>query len=112
MTVYLIHLSQPFGQPLTAEQRAAYGRPPRKDDKEFHARHYIGCTDNLARRLEEHQHGYGSRFMAAVAAAGIPWQLARIWPGGWSLERELKRQKHSDRLCPICHPETAYRNKL
>jgi predicted GIY-YIG superfamily endonuclease len=57
--VYLIHLDQPLA----------------------HARHYIGFTDDLERRLHEHQQGNGAKMLAAVARAGISWRLARIKVG-------------------------------
>jgi predicted GIY-YIG superfamily endonuclease len=59
-TVYLIH----FNTPLS------------------HARHYLGWTSNLKRRLAEHQAGSGARLMAVVAQQGITWRLARTWKGG------------------------------
>jgi predicted GIY-YIG superfamily endonuclease len=73
-----------------------------------HARHYIGSTDDLERRLHEHEQGNGARLMAAVARAGIPWRLARtkswpqLLPGDRVWERRLKRYKKSRRLCPFC----------
>ena len=79
-TVYLIHLDRPLA----------------------HARHYLGSTDDLERRLHEHEQGNGSKMLAAVARAGITWQLARTWPGDRAWERRLKRYKKSKRLCPIC----------
>jgi predicted GIY-YIG superfamily endonuclease len=79
-TVYLIH----FDRPLK------------------HARHYLGSTDNLPRRLREHQEGNGSKLMAAVAQADIAWELARTWTGDRAWERRLHRYKKSRRLCPLC----------
>ena len=73
-TVYLIHLDRPLA----------------------HARHYLGSTDDLARRLHEHEQGNGSKMLAAVARAGITGPGDRAW------ERRLKRYKKSKRLCPIC----------
>lgn len=78
--VYLIHFNRPLA----------------------HARHYIGSTDDLERRLHEHEQGNGSKLMAAVGRAGITWRLARTWPGDRAWERRLKRYKKSHRLCPIC----------
>ena len=79
-TVYLIHLDRPLA----------------------HARHYLGSTDDLERRTHEHEQGNGSKMLAAVARAGITWQLARTWPGDRAWERRLKRYKKSKRLCPFC----------
>ncbi len=85
-TVYLIHLDRPLA----------------------HARHYLGSTDDLERRLHEHEQGNGSRTLAAVARAGIPWRLARtkswpqLLPGDRTWERRLHKYKKSRRLCPLC----------
>ena len=46
-----------------------------------HARHYIGFTQNLEQRLEEHRAGRGSPLVAAAIADGIDFQLAAIWEG-------------------------------
>lgn len=81
-TVYLIHFDRAFK----------------------HARHYLGSTNDLAARLADHEKGAGARLMAVIAAAGIPWQLARTWSGGRQLERQLKRHGGATRLCPICTP--------
>jgi hypothetical protein len=44
--------------------------------------------------------------MRAVCERGIPFFVARTWPGGRRLERQLKRRKNSPRLCPACVPAT------
>lgn len=85
--VYLIHFDRPIGD---------IGNPRGQ------AQHYIGCTDNLARRLREHRNGYGARIMQAVAKRGIEWKVSRTWVGGWKVERKLKDQHNAPRLCPIC----------
>lgn len=85
MTVYLLH----FNAPLS------------------HARHYIGATNNLEKRLKRHAAGRGACIMKAVRKAGIGWTVARIWEGNYELEKELKRQKHSERYCPICQAKEA-----
>jgi predicted GIY-YIG superfamily endonuclease len=84
VTVYLIHLDQPYK----------------------HARHYTGSAIDLDPRLAKHAAGQGARLLAVVRAAGIGWQLARTWPGGRVRERQLKRQGGASRRCPLCgvHP--------
>jgi predicted GIY-YIG superfamily endonuclease len=67
-----------------------------------HARHYMGYTDDLQARLERHAQGNGSRLMQVIMENGITWRLARTWDGDRHLERKLKNQKNSPRLCPIC----------
>jgi hypothetical protein len=68
-----------------------------------HARHYIGFTQNLEQRLEEHRAGRGSPLVAAAIADGIDFQLAAIWQGDRHDERRLHRQKNTRaRLCPLC----------
>lgn len=80
MTVYLLHFMTKF----------------------HHAQHYLGYTNNLPRRLEEHRHDT-KHLMGAVNAAGIQWVLAREWPGGdRELERRLKRWGGSAQFCPFC----------
>jgi predicted GIY-YIG superfamily endonuclease len=79
-TVYLLHLSRPFG----------------------HARHYIGFTEDLEQRLAHHAAGKGSLMLARARAAGITWQLARTWPGTRARETQLKKQGGRSRLCPLC----------
>jgi predicted GIY-YIG superfamily endonuclease len=68
----------------------------------WHAGHYLGATRDLTRRLLAHEHGRGARLLTVIHEAGITWELARTWRGGWKQERKLKRQKNGVRLCPIC----------
>jgi hypothetical protein len=67
-----------------------------------HARHYIGFSDDLDKRLLRQPRGNGARLMVVVHKAGITWRLARTWDGDRHLERFLHNQKNSPRLCPIC----------
>lgn len=82
-TVYLLH----FDRPLK------------------HARHYIGFSTSLKRRLEHHAKGTGSSLMAAVAKAGITFRLVRTWKADRTFERKLKNGKNAPHLCPICNPK-------
>ena len=86
-TVYLIHFDRPIGD---------------LDNPRGQARHYLGWTTNLEARLHEHKTGNGSAIMAAVALAGVGWELARTWDGDRKLERRLKNRHNSPKLCPIC----------
>jgi predicted GIY-YIG superfamily endonuclease len=82
--VYLLHLSKPVNA----------ARP---------ARHYLGSADDLPARLAQHASGRGARMLAAAAARGIGWEVARTWDGGRPLERRLKNRKNAPReLCPLC----------
>lgn len=84
MTVYLIHFDQPL----------------------HHAKHYMGYTDDLPKRMELHRSGKGARLMQVVKEKGITWRPVRVWWGGdRSLERRLKNCKNAARLCPICNPD-------
>ncbi|MDP9403828.1 MAG: endonuclease [Actinomycetota bacterium] len=67
-----------------------------------HAGHYVGSTSDLDARLAAHRAGRGARLVEVIVAAGIDFTLARTWPGGRQLERRIKRQKASPRLCPLC----------
>lgn len=83
-TVYLIHFDRSY----------------------HHARHYLGYTDDLPARLDRHLAGNGGRLLQVVRAAGIGYRVVRTWEGDRGLERKLKRQKGSPRLCPVCQKET------
>jgi hypothetical protein len=78
----------------------------------YHARHYLGLTGCLEKRLELHRHGTSRAcLMGAVHDAGIGLQLARLWPvsdyeDGHKLERSLKDRHNGPRLCPICRGES------
>jgi predicted GIY-YIG superfamily endonuclease len=87
--VYLIHFNSPIGDPTRPKASAS---------------HYIGSAADLTARLTEHAAGRGARIMAAVVARGIGWHLVRCWPGGWALERRLKRWHKHAQLCPECRP--------
>jgi predicted GIY-YIG superfamily endonuclease len=79
-TVYLLHFDRPYK----------------------HARHYVGWTRDVKRRLAEHAAGRGARLLAVVREAGIGWELARMWPGGPARERQIKAQGGHARHCPLC----------
>jgi predicted GIY-YIG superfamily endonuclease len=84
--VYLIHFERPY----------------------YHARHYLGTTNNLDQRLQQHRQGTrygGARLMEVVTQAGIAWEVVRTWPGGRQLERYLKSWKSSPRFCPVCEAQ-------
>ncbi len=74
------------------------------DEPNFHARHYVGYADDIARRIRTHRLGQGSPLLAAATAAGIGWQVVQVWPGAdRRFERKL-HNRHGSRLCqrPRC----------
>lgn len=81
-TVYLIHFSEPLK----------------------HARHYLGYTRDLPARMDQHRNGHGARLLQVIQQFGIEYDVVRTWPGSRVLERKLKDQHHTPRLCPICNP--------
>jgi predicted GIY-YIG superfamily endonuclease len=84
-TVYLIHFNKPYR----------------------HARHYLGFTTNLDKRITDHVCGMGARLMEVVTNAGIEWKLARTWQGDRKLERRLKDWHNAALLCPLCYGKEA-----
>jgi hypothetical protein len=81
--LYLTHLTLPFG----------------------HAQHYLGFTqdDQPTHRLQHHAAGTGSNLLRHVGAAGIGWDLTRVWPGGdQTLERRIKARGGRVEACPLC----------
>lgn len=88
-TVYLICLDTPFG----------------------HARHYIGWSRWLRRRLAHHVNGTGCWFLKKVGEAGITWTVVRTWKGATrTFERSLKG-RGATRYCPRCTGPAAMRRK-
>lgn len=77
------------------------------------AQHYIGHADDLARRIQTHERGrrYNglgqptgcARIVEVAHERGIRFQVARVWRGGYELERRLKRRKDANDLCPVCN---------
>jgi predicted GIY-YIG superfamily endonuclease len=84
-TVYLIHFNKAYR----------------------HARHYIGFTTNLDKRITDHLCGMGARLMEVITNAGIEWRVARTWRGDRRLERRLKDWHNAALLCPLCSGKEA-----
>jgi predicted GIY-YIG superfamily endonuclease len=81
--VYILHFDRPY----------------------YHARHYLGSTSNLRRRVSEHKsgHGSGAALTDAIRRAGIGFVVADVWPGNQNQEYQLKNHyKNTPKLCPIC----------
>lgn len=74
-----------------------------------HARHYVGATGNLGKRLKQHAEGSGARILQVAKERQINWRVARVWIGGWDLEHIIKKMKNTPRYCPIC---TSYPTEL
>ena len=71
--------------------------------------HYLGSTDDLDQRLEQHRSGNGARLMQVCAERGIGFVLARTWEGGRREERRMKARKEMPRLCPVCNGGRNYK---
>jgi predicted GIY-YIG superfamily endonuclease len=78
-TVYLIHFNKAYR----------------------HARHYIGFTTNLDKRITDHLCGMGARLMEVITNAGIEWRVVRTCRGDRRLERRLKNWHNAALLCPL-----------
>ncbi len=86
MTVYLLHFDTPISPDHTCQ-------------------HYVGFTDQLRRRMEQHASGHGARLLAVAHERGIGWSLVRTWPRATRAdERRIKQSKFANRLCPVCSP--------
>ncbi len=84
--IYLLHFNEPISPKHTAQ-------------------HYIGFADDVDRRLKEHQIGQGARLTQVAIERGISWQLARVWEGDRTRERQIKKWHNGPKLCPICQEE-------
>lgn len=80
--IYLLHFTTPVG----------------------HARHYLGSTNDVERRLAEHRAGVGARLPQVAVIRGAELILARTWKGGRMKERAIKDAYHHafTALCPLC----------
>jgi hypothetical protein len=90
---YLEHLLLP---PLTPVVYLYHLDPPYK-----HAAHYLGSTEDFARRDAEHGGPCGARLLQVQKQAGGTWHLVRTWAGGRQKESELKSNS-GKRYCPDC----------
>ena len=79
-SVYLLHFNRPYR----------------------HARHYVGFTRDLERRVARHQIGHGSPLIRAAGHAGIKVKIVRVWHNVTTrFERRVhKMQKRF--VCPSC----------
>lgn len=67
------------------------------------AKHYLGFSTNIPKRVKEHRAGRGSPLLKAVTERGIPWTVVRKWHGvDGHFEKELKRKNALSDLCPRC----------
>ena len=71
-----------------------------------HARHYVGWTVDLPRRVHQHLTGQGSRLLNAANAYGIGWDVVQAIRCGsckeaQQLEQHIKRGANVTRWCPI-----------
>jgi len=83
MAVYLLHFDRPIA----------------------HAQHYVGFTDNLKLRIQQHHNGRsGARLVSEFFNRRIDFVVARVWEdAGREFERHLKvKRKNVTGLCPIC----------
>lgn len=78
-----------------------------------HAQHYLGFVESdLEQRLERHRSGQGAKLMKAVIAAGIPWEVVKVWPDGdRNFERSLKNKRKSRCFCPKCIQDASNTNR-
>lgn len=70
-----------------------------------HATHYIGWSENVPARIEQHLDGRGSPLVAAAIEGGGDVQVAQLWPGAnRAFERQLKNRRNARGICPVCRP--------
>lgn len=69
-----------------------------------HALHYVGCTENPARRFWDHATGNGAAILRACLKVKIDWTIVRMWTGNYAMEGALKARKNSRLYCPLCNP--------
>lgn len=90
MTVYLLHLMEPIGNPSTPHGMA---------------QHYIGWSPEPPARIARHASGDGAKIIRYAMEAGIGFVVAQTWEGGPDLEKRLKARKCAPRFCRVCIEE-------
>ncbi len=111
---YLLHFEKPIGRKQSNGARERYGLSKRKRNTWTPtAQHYVGSTDDLARRIGEHERGRSSaaRFTQAAKREGILFRVVRVLRGGTDTEYEIKRRKNSKKQCPVCNPNVKLSSK-
>ena len=83
--IYMLHFSQPYK----------------------HARHYVGWTEDLLDRLDQHAAGHGARLVAVITQAGIGFTLVRICEGTRRTERAIKNAGGAPGTAPSAPPTRA-----
>jgi predicted GIY-YIG superfamily endonuclease len=92
---------------LTHYRKTRKGDPRGTTARLQHAGHYIGYTENLGQRLEEHRAGYASKLTGAAIHAGLSFLVARLWVGVSRVEEQrVKNLGGAAKCCPICSPGT------
>jgi hypothetical protein len=86
--VYLLHFGRPYCR----------------------ARHYLGFSGDVERRVREHCRGRGSPLVRAVVAEGTEVFIARRWEQVTrAFERRIHNHHKNGRACPICKGPKAFR---
>ncbi len=66
------------------------------------AKYYIGYTDNVRNRLQEHVSGEGSKMIRhALMNLGMKVRLVGVIEGDRKYERKLKNRKNNNRLVKL-----------
>lgn len=79
-TCYLLHFDRPFK----------------------HARHYLGWTVDLQRRMDKHLSGTGARLVEIITEEGIGFTLARTWLQATLRDEKRLKNRQRKKLCPLC----------
>jgi len=81
--VYVLKLDQPLG------------------NEKHYAQFYVGWSKNeytLAKRIEHHMQGRGSKFTQAAIAKGYNVEVVLTMEGGKDVERKIKNQHNTKRF--------------
>jgi len=109
--VYVLHFDRKVGKPWTPiERKLLAGMEPRTQPYSAHAHHYVGVTNDLAKRMKEHGNGHqkSSPLVKELLRLGGTFQVAQLYCFGSNEseahleERRIKRRKETPRLCSIC----------
>lgn len=95
--VYILH----FKKGINHELSKKYG-----DSK-----HYVGCSENIYRRVGQHRDGTGSVITKYLLKEGVDFFVAAMFPGETYAVEAMITKLGATSFCPICRAESIQKKK-
>jgi hypothetical protein len=66
------------------------------------ARHYLGWSVDVGRRVRTQLNGRGARLVRQALRTGVSVELVRVWPAADRKQERLLKRRAPKRYCPKC----------